>query len=301
MKELEVFDIKRFALHDGDGIRTTVFLKGCPLRCAWCANPESQRSGIDIFMFEQKCTGCDRCANICKQHAITVINGKADRQNEKCLYCGNCAEACLNDAIRRSGKKMSCEEVYKTVSRDADYYLDTGGGITLSGGEPLLQSTRLLPLLERCRAAGITISVETCGAVERAAFENILPYVQEFLFDMKSMDKDIFRIFTGGDLSMVLSNFTWLSRQDPSKITARIPVLPGINASQKGMMDILTYVKENGVKKVDLLPYHNLGMSKYKQLGREYHFICKESMKKEEVTEFRNMAEKLGFRVQIGG
>ena len=288
--KLPVFNIERFAIHDGEGIRTTVFFQGCPLHCLWCANPESQTIGKKIMFLSARCVGCGTCAAGCPQQAIQMLNGQAHIQRDTCIRCGHCADVCPHGAVSVSGTWMDWKEIFQIVIRDRAYYQRTDGGLTLSGGEALLHADRLLPMLEKCREQGISVAVETCGHVPAENVQMVLPWIDQFLFDVKAVDEKAFRQYTGGDLNLVLSNFHLIAASSPGKITARIPVIPQFNQDENSMRKIFSFVKSEGVRRVDLLPYHTLGISKYHQLGREYSFPVLQALQKKDVEPFCNIA-----------
>ena len=297
---LSLFEIERFAIHDGPGIRTTVFLQGCPLRCQWCANPESQTVGKHILTLSGSCVGCKACASVCPTGAITVPQ-KAVIDRSLCVLCGTCAANCPAGALGVSGQSMSVDDLFSTLMRDKDYYKNSGGGVTFSGGEALLQISALLPLWERLRAEGISIAVETCGAVSVDAISEALPYVDLFLFDIKTLSPTVFQTYTGGDLSTVLTAFSAITEGHPEKVIVRVPVIPTVNFDQDSLTDIFTFAKEHKVAEVHLLPYHTLGMNKYAQLGRIYPFPVTRSLPEEEVAPYQKIGEDMGLRVLIGG
>lgn len=297
--ELNIFEIERFAIHDGPGIRTTVFFQGCPLKCEWCANPESQRSGVHIMCFSKLCTGCGRCVRICGENAVNIKNGKSEIDRNKCISCGKCADVCPNSSIKISGRKISDDELFKTVVRDIAYYKSSGGGVTLSGGEALLQIDKLASFLTKCRDSGINIAAETCGYVPLKIIKAAMNYVDLFLFDIKSLNAEKFKSFTDGDLNTVKTAFEALCGSCPEKVIARVPVIPDFNNND--ISEIMEYVQKNGVKEIHLLPYHTLGVSKYEQLGRKYKFACRESLDSGALTQYAEIGEKLGLTVRIGG
>ncbi|MGN0425805.1 MAG: glycyl-radical enzyme activating protein [Acetatifactor sp.] len=299
MNELNIFEIERFAIHDGPGIRTVVFLQGCPLRCAWCANPESQTSGKHIMRFSKQCTGCGSCVRVCKENAIEVIQGKAVADRHKCISCGKCVEECLNGAMKISGRTISCDELFRLVMRDEDYYKESGGGVTLSGGEALLQIDRLTPFLEQCKANGLHIAAESCGHVSVEVVKKAAEYVDLFLFDIKSLDSDRFRRFTGGDVRIVLDAFEYLAGTWPDRVIVRVPVIPGFNDDE--IKAIIEFAASKNAKTIHLLPYHTLGVSKYQQLGMEYPYPVLESLAPDSLLPYIEIGEKLGATVSIGG
>lgn len=291
MSELDIFEIERFAIHDGAGIRTTVFFQGCPLRCEWCANPESQTVGKHIMWSEHLCTSCGRCRNVCTENAIT------DRS--RCVSCGSCAEVCPNSAIKISGRKITCDELFDIVMRDADYYKASGGGVTLSGGEALLQLERLIPFLNECRKKDIHIAVETCGYIPLKNVKTAMEYIDLFLFDIKTLDGEKFRKNTSGDIEKVMSAFEYIAESTSEKLVVRVPVIPDFNDDE--ITEIIEYAVQRNVREVHLLPYHTLGIAKYAQLGLEYPYHIRESLDPEKLLCYIEIGEKLGANVKIGG
>ena len=299
--KLPVFNIERFAIHDGEGIRTAVFLQGCPLRCPWCANPESQRIGPQLMYSEKKCAGCGNCVQNCPNRAIVLNGGKARIDRAACSHCGTCEQMCPNGAIRISGKWMTVEEVFSVIVRDVDYYRQTRGGVTFSGGEALLHIDSLMPLMDQCAKAGITVDFETCGHVPKESVQKAFPHTEHFLFDLKSADPEVFRRFTGGDLSLVLGNLHWLAERDPGRIILRVPVIPGVNHEQKEMQSVFRLAVREHISRVDLLPYHTLGMIKYAQLGMAYSFPVRQGLMAADAETYAAEGKEMGLDVRIGG
>lgn len=298
---LPVFNIERFAIHDGEGIRTAVFLQGCPLRCPWCANPESQVIGEKLMFLQKKCVGCGTCAQRCPQHAISLTDGHAQIDRGRCVRCGACAAACPQAALKISGQWMTAEEIFAVVIRDADYYRQTHGGLTLSGGEALLHIDALLPLLQACRENQIPVDFETCGHVPSENIEKALPFTERFLFDVKTTDAEKFHRFTGGTLDPVLRNLEIIAGHDAGKLVIRVPVIPSLNHTAQEIQAIFDLALRLGVRRVDLLPYHTLGMTKYAQLGQEYPFPEKKSLSPEALRPYADMGKAQGLTVTIGG
>lgn len=296
---LNIFEIERFAIHDGPGIRTTVFFQGCPLRCAWCTNPESHTAGRHIMFFSKFCAGCRKCAESCEQHAVSVMNGKALINRSECVSCGSCAEKCPQSAIRISGRQLTNEELFGVIIRDVDYYRQSGGGVTLSGGEALLQLDKMTPFLEKCRREKISIAAETRGYVPVSRVEAALEYVDLFLFDIKTLDAEKFGRLTGGKIDTTLSAFELLCKNAPEKITARVPIIPDFNDNE--ITEIMKFAAGHNVRKLHLLPYHTLGIAKYEQLGREYPYHVKESLAPDALLPYVERGAELGLTVKIGG
>lgn len=296
---LDIFEIERFAIHDGNGIRTTVFFQGCALRCRWCANPESHTAGKHIMFFSRLCSGCGKCAAVCGQNAVKLIDGKSVIDRSRCVSCGICTAKCPCGALKISGRKISNDELFDIVLRDKDYYDASGGGVTLSGGEALLQAEKMLPFLCRCREEHIGIAVETCGYAPLSAFESVLGYADMFLFDIKTIDNRKFEEYTGGNIKTVLSAFEFLCRIAPERVTVRVPVIPGFNDNE--ISDIMSYAAARDVRELHLLPYHTLGISKYEQLGLDYPYHIRESLAPDTLLPYNKMGEKLGLKVKIGG
>lgn len=296
-----VFNIERFAIHDGMGIRTVVFLQGCRLHCPWCANPESQTIKRKLMFLEKNCAGCGRCVKACPQQAIQIHDSKASINRDRCVACGLCADECIHNAMQISGKFMTLEDIYKTVIRDEAYYQSSKGGITFSGGEALLHAKALLPLLEKLKKEGYSVDFETCGDVPKEHIESIISYVDTFLFDIKSLNKERFESVTGGNLDTILKNITYIASADPNKITIRVPVIPEFNFDATDIEAIFRFALKFGVRHVDLLPYHTLGKTKYLELGLSYPYPVDRPLSKEDLLPFQTRGEALGLTVTIGG
>lgn len=271
-----IFDVQRFSIHDGPGIRTTVFFKGCNLKCLWCHNPESQRFQPVLLYYRDKCVSCGECAKIC-----------ANTFTESCTACGKCVEVCQNKARRISGRKETAENIIKQVLKDKEYYKTSGGGVTLSGGEPLLQSDLCLEILKAVKEKGIHTAVETAANVKWEVFERLLPYTDLFLFDIKGIDEENHLKNTGVSNKLILENAVKLS-QKGGNILFRMPYVPEFNDFEAEA--VADFAKSLN-KPLELMAYHNIAMGKYDALNRLY--------KTREVTppskEFMNaLAEKLG-------
>lgn len=263
-----IFDIQRTSLHDGPGIRTAVFLKGCPLRCQWCHNPESQSRGLEIFFRAEACVQCRECVEPCKHGAHLITQDVVHIYNRSlCQKCGKCAEACLYDALKITGKEVSIEEIMVEVRKDISYYKTSSGGLTLTGGEPMLQPDFTLELLRAAKAENIHTCIETCGWASQRAYEKVLPYVDLFLFDYKATDSEIHRRLTGVSNKLILANLDFLYR-NKANIVLRCPLIPNVNDTSGHLAGIVALAQQYpNLKGIDLLPYHNIGNSKYERYG----------------------------------
>jgi len=263
-----VFDIQRYSIHDGPGIRTTVFLKGCSLRCFWCQNPESQSPQPEIFFFTGRCTICGRCIEVCSTGASFAGKEISEIDRSKCIGCGRCAEECPNKARKLVGVNMSVDQVLEVVMKDRKFYQNSGGGVTLSGGEPLFQVDFAVELLKKCKYNGLHTAVESCGAVPWANFEKALPYTDYFLVDIKQIDAEKHKAGTGSSNDMILDNIKKLAAARPLRV--RVPLIPGFNDSPEDIRAIGNFVRsELHSVEVDLLAYNKMGESKYPRLNRE--------------------------------
>lgn len=259
-----IFDIQRFSLHDGPGIRTTVFFKGCPLRCAWCQNPESWAPGPEIAFYEHLCRQCFNCLTVCAEQAILQ---QADQRVDyaRCTACGKCADACVDDALRLVGRAWTVADLVAELLKDEDYFKESGGGVTLSGGEPLLQAGFLKVLLPELKSRQIHVTLETCGLFNWRGAQGLLPFLDLVYYDLKMMAAEQHNRFTGTDNRFVLANFTRFSKTD-IVLQARMPVIPGINDHEANIRDTAGFLLENKQASIHLLPYHNMGEAKISRL-----------------------------------
>lgn len=265
MQRTVITDIKRFAVHDGPGIRTTVFFKGCPLKCLWCHNPEGIKPQPQLAYFEHKCVGCFSCANACVQKAHSFENGKHRLDRSACISCGKCTELCPRDALRLYGKEYTIDELLPLLTEDKDFYDNSNGGVTLSGGECLLYADYCAELLKKLKQEHIHTAVDTCGYVPREAFEKVMPYTDLFLYDVKAVDEQTHRRCTGHSNRRILDNLRFLSEQN-RKTEIRFPLVPGYNDSEaEGIAHFLSQLPTRPT--VRILAYHDLAGSKYAALG----------------------------------
>lgn len=261
-----ISDIKRFAVHDGDGIRTTLFLKGCPLRCVWCHNPEGLRAEPQMAFFADKCTCCGRCAAECPSGAHVFAGGEHKIDRTRCTACGRCAEDCLREALRLYGRRVTEEEVLPLLTEDRAFYTG-GGGVTLSGGECLMQADFCAALLEKLKKEGINTAVDTCGCVSRSAFDKVLPFTDTFLYDIKAIDPEIHRACTGTDNGRILSNLAYICAHG-ARVEIRFPLVTGLNDGEAEPAARLLQTLD-GICGVRVLKYHDMARSKYASLGME--------------------------------
>lgn len=259
----KIFDIKHFAVHDGDGIRTTVFFKGCPLRCAWCHNPEGLRAQTELALLGEKCTGCAACAAACPG-AVHSFLGAHTLNSDACRGCGACVASCPSGALTLYGKEVTVEDILPELLEDRDFYGERGG-VTLSGGECLIYPDFCAELLRKLKEEGINTAVDTSGAVAREAIERVLPYTDAFLYDIKAINADVHKKCTGRTNADILENLSYLDSRGAS-IEIRIPFVPGYNDGEIGAIGELVSGLKN-VKRVRLLPYHRYYESKYLALG----------------------------------
>ena len=300
-KRISVMEIERFAIKDGPGIRSTVFLEGCPLHCPWCANPESQEIGKKLLYAADRCCGCGTCAAVCPFSAVKMNeSGKPEFNRDVCRKCGQCVAHCPNGAITFSGKIMTAGEILDIVLRDKEYYKNSGGGITFSGGEPFFQYEGLAAMLALSKASYLHTAVETCGNVPTQYIHEQIDNIDLFLFDVKHSDPCEFHEITGGNLDLILNNLHYIAAHTGSDVLVRIPVIPGYNDTQKIIGDIFRIVQDCGIKTVQLLPYHALGVNKYKRLGRPYLLEGVKSLQKNDLKAFANMGTEAGLQIITG-
>jgi len=289
-----IFDIQRYSLHDGAGIRTIIFFKGCPLKCEWCSNPESQDITPQLVYNYNKCNGCGRCTFVCP-YAL----GKDFKSLNDCKLCGKCAHACPTGALEIIGRKVSIQEVLDEVEKDRGFYDISGGGVTLSGGEPLMQWEFAANLVNELKKRYFRVAIETTGYAPWKHVEAVVSGCDEILYDVKHMDSEIHKKYTGVPNELILENAKKIADMKLN-IIIRIPLLGGINDDDKNISDVIKFASDLNIEQIHLLPYHRLGEPKYKKLGRKY--VCTAVIPSEEkIEEIKSKLESKGFIVKVGG
>lgn len=266
-----ILTIQHYAVHDGPGIRTLVFMKGCPLRCSWCCNPESQSAQPQLRYLKFHCKACLECVEHCPTASVSASDDGMQRSFDECNICESkvCIEKCNNNAITLSGKEITADELVKAIALDISFYRNSGGGVTFSGGEPLMQPAFLLEVLKKCKALEIHTAIETCGWADRKSLQDIIPFTDLFLFDLKIMDPELHQIHTGMPIGPILENLAFLASQN-ADIIIRVPLVPGITDTLPNMESIAEIMHANGLEQICLEPYHSLGQAKYEEHGLKY-------------------------------
>ena len=295
-----VFDIQRFSVNDGPGIRSIVFLKGCPLSCLWCCNPESQRIEPDVMYDRKKCVGCGKCVRACRQGAIGPEHPHwVDRK--KCIGCGECVNVCPTGALTLKGEVSTVNEVIQVLRRDTHYCRKSGGGVTLSGGEPLTQWRFARELLKACKAQGWDTAMETTGLGSEEAIDAVIPYVDEVLLDCKSTDPEVHKRVTGVSNDVIRRNSAKIAAM-ANHVVLRVPTIPTVNASVEEFHRIAEFAKSLNIDTVHVLPYHTLGESKYEMLGKAYEMGYEiKSLPREEAKIYQQVVQSHGLNCVIGG
>lgn len=294
-----VFNIMHYALHDGPGIRTVVFLKGCPLACQWCHNPESQGLHPELMITVERCTGCGDCLTVCPTGAAVLVDG-VPGATDACTACGRCVDACLVGARTIAGRIMTVPEVMKELVRDRVFFEESGGGVTFSGGEPFMQPAFLRSLLETCQDEGISTAVETCGMADLAALLAVVDKIDLFLYDVKLMDTTRHGEATGVGNETILTNLAALVAAH-AHVIVRFPVIPGLNDDRENVGLMVSMMDRLGLHRIDLLPYHRIGTDKYRRLGRPYELADLQPPSAEAMENIRRAFADAGIEASVGG
>lgn len=280
-----VFNIQKFSIHDGPGIRTTVFLKGCPLRCKWCANPESQLERVQILYDEKKCVQCQTCVHTCPQQAIS-LKDKILIDSNKCVGCLQCVHNCPTKSLSFEGEYKEVQDIVKTCMQDIDFYEESGGGITISGGEGMAQPEFLKALVKELKSNNLHVAIETTGYIQEDTFKELASMFDLLLFDVKQADTNKHFAGTGVHNELIKKNLTWAVSQD-IEVLPRIPVIPGFNAELEDAKEIAQYLIDIGLDKIQLLPFHQMGERKYELLNRDYELKDIKALHPEDLKDYQ--------------
>lgn len=299
-----ITNIQKFSIHDGDGIRTTVFFKGCPLKCEWCHNPETQKFEKEMQVDREKCTGCGACAAVCPNGAIHMEEGRPILDAEACVFCGKCIRFCPTGAREVIGQEYTVKELVKELMKDQMFYEESGGGVTLSGGEVMsMDMDYLLAVAKELKRQDVTLTIDTCGFVPYEKFQELLPYVNTFLYDVKVMDPELHKKYMGTDNALILENLVRLAK-DGARIYIRIPTVKEVNGNEENMKETIAFLQEHDIHpaQINLLPYHDTGSGKYRKLDMEYKGTDLHAPDKEEMEALAALFINAGYKnTKIGG
>ncbi len=295
-----ILNIERYHYTDGNGIRIMVFMKGCNLRCLWCSNPESQRYNPQLAFNKNKCVNCGRCLTQCPQQAIYIDGREVCMDYSLCRNCGRCVNACYSDARILYGKEMSVDEVMAEILKERNYFVRSKGGVTFSGGEAALQADFVRECSRRCRLEYINTAIETAGAVPWEQLWHAVEYIDEVLFDIKTLEEADFQKISREPLQLVLQNLSKLCEKG-KQVRIRCPIIPGFNYSAEFIKKVVNVALENGVKQIDLLPFHQMGSYKYKSLNKPYAFKEEKALERDAVIPYAEFIRANGIKCLIGG
>ena len=300
MLTASIFNIQKFSVHDGPGIRTTFFFKGCPLRCAWCHNPESLSTKAELLHNKEKCSQCGACVQNCKDGSITMVDGDIHIDNTKFQGDEDILDECQQNALSIAGKHYTLDQALKEALKDQVFYEESGGGVTLSGGECLMQIDFVEAFLKRLKDQRIHTTIDTCGHVPQDYLERILPYVDLFLYDLKHTDIEGHKTFTNVDNQLILDNLQYLSDQR-ARVFLRLPIIVGVNATNEHIHQTMAILKNIKVEQINLLPYHSIGEGKYDRLGLEYAKEAFQVPSNDLLNSFKTLFASKNISVEIGG
>lgn len=295
----KILNIQRCSIHNGPGIRTTVFFKGCPMKCLWCHNPESQSFKNEIMYDEERCTQCQSCINACSDNCISLRDNKIKTDLDRCIFCENCIDYCINEARELIGRDISAKDLVDELMKDSEFFKNSNGGITLSGGEALSQGNFTIEVAKLFKKRGISVALDTCGFVHSDQLKEISQYIDIFLYDIKIIDPKKHKKFTGVDNKLIFENLQLLSNLG-SRIFIRIPVIEGINTSECEIQGILDLIEKIDVEKISLLPYHEIGRHKYNKLNLDFDNKIMKVPSEEMIEKIKKIFEKK-YTVEIGG
>jgi|WetSurMetagenome_2_1015567.scaffolds.fasta_scaffold51605_3 pyruvate formate lyase activating enzyme len=305
VKTAVIFNIVHGSFVDGYGVRTTIFLKGCPLKCSWCCNPEGQKLFHEIKFMASKCDGCGRCIDICHAHAIVSLSENSENKiridRNLCDRCGECRSLCYSGALDYFGKEMTVDEAFDVLKKDERYYSSSGGGVSIGGGEPTFQPEFTYSLMKKCQEHLIHVAIDTCGYTNSELGFRILEEADQLLYDLKGVDSERHKKNTGASNALILDNLKKLAAMG-KPIIIRMPLVPGCNDSEKDIREAAEFIAGmRSVQRVDLLPYHRFGTIKYDQLGNVYELPELQTHAQEFIDRVLSVFCSLGLKVQIGG
>jgi pyruvate formate lyase activating enzyme len=302
MNQPLIFDIKRYAINDGPGIRITIFFKGCPLSCRWCHNPESQSPEQQKFYTAGRCIGAGDCIEICPIDALTLTSEGIVTDWELCNLCGKCAEACPTKAIEMSGRFYTSQELLKIIEKEQVHFEQSGGGLTISGGEPLMFPEYLVELLALCKQAGIHTTVDTSGFAPKETLLNVAKHTDLFLYDIKLMNPVLHKKWTGVDNKLILENLKVLTNAG-KPVNIRVPLIKNVNADEQNLRTTAQFISQlNGkIPPVNLLPYHPISKGKYKKMGIPWNSYGMEELTEKEIEQAIQLFKGYGIEVDVGG
>ena len=295
-----IFNIQKYSIHDGPGIRTTVFFKGCPLNCWWCHNPESQSPSPELIFWKDRCINCNTCLTACPSDAISIEDGIMFTDKRKCSLCGECAKKCPTEAREIIGRKATACEVMKEIEKDIIFYQESGGGVTFSGGEPLMQQEFLEEILHCCQKKEIHTTLDTSGYCAWPFLDRIREMIDLFLFDVKIMNDEAHKKYTGVSNQIILENLKKLAGENEN-IIVRIPIIPGINDDAQNIKDIGKFLASISIKCIELLSYHNIASEKYARIGKNYALENTRVPAKEKLSKISNLLREYDLIIKSGG